>query len=139
MFSSISYMIMEKFRRRSSEEFERYVAEGIDSLPPRILERLSNVVITVEDEPTPNQLENLDMRERDVLYGLYEGIPQTERGAMYQGLPDRITIYKKAIEANAKDEDSIKEIVRSTVWHEVAHHFGMEEEEIRDRERRKGE
>lgn len=124
--------------KRSKEDFERYVAEGLDSLPSEILERLSNVAVTVEDEPSREQMKQLGMSKGDTLLGLYEGIPQTERGSMYEGIPDRITIFRKSIENQSDSEDDIRELVRITVWHEVAHHFGMDEEDIKSREEREG-
>ncbi|MGM0482526.1 MAG: metallopeptidase family protein [Patescibacteria group bacterium] len=118
----------------SMEKFEKCVSEGIDALPLPIIKKLSNVALVVEEEPTARQREYLDLKGKDPLLGLYEGIPQTERGSMYEELPDKITIFKRAILSQAKNEREIRDLVRTTVWHEVAHHFGMEEDEVRSRE-----
>lgn len=115
-------------------DFRRYVSEGIDALPLRILDRLSNVAVVIEDRPTSEQKKGLGLGKDHSLLGLYEGIPQTERGSLYEGFPDKITIFKKAIESQANSESEIRELVKNTVWHEVAHHFGMEEDEVRTRE-----
>ncbi len=120
------------------EYFIKLVSEAIDELPSNVLEKMSNVAVVVEDEPSPEQRKTLKIRKGETVFGLYEGIPQTERGSMYQGLPDKITIFRRPIEEVAGTENGIKRMVRTTVWHEVAHHFGMEEDEVREEERRRG-
>jgi predicted Zn-dependent protease with MMP-like domain len=120
------------------ERFEKIVAEGIDVIPEKFLNLLKNVVIVVEDEPTPGQRKKLKIGQSWSLFGLYEGVPQSQRGSNYTAvLPDKITIFQKSIEEVADDEEEIKEIVRNTVWHEIAHHFGMDEEEVRKAEGKK--
>jgi predicted Zn-dependent protease with MMP-like domain len=117
------------------KEFEEIVASGIQLVPPRFLEKLDNVVIVVEDEPTTAQIRKLKIRQGWTLFGLYEGIPQTKRGNNYSSvLPDKITIFQKPIEQAARDEKEIREIVKNTVWHEIAHHFGMDERRVRQAE-----
>jgi len=119
------------------DKFEELVRLGIDAIPKRFLEKMSNVEIIVEDEPTEEQREKLKLRENSKLFGLYEGIPQTKR-LFYAGvLPDKITIFQKPIEEVCFDDEQIKERVKKTVWHEIAHHFGMDEESIRDAEKRR--
>lgn len=126
---------MQKLNRT---EFEKIVEEGIKAIPEKFLRKLSNVTIIIEDEPTPVQKKKLNIRPNWTLFGLYEGVPQLERGANYTAvLPDRITIFQKPIEAAAGDEKDIKEIVKNTVWHEIAHHFGMSEARVRQAEARK--
>ncbi|MCX6741048.1 MAG: metallopeptidase family protein [Candidatus Parcubacteria bacterium] len=111
------------------------VEEGIKAIPERFLLKLDNVAIVVQDEPTPEQKKKLNLRPNRMLFGLYEGVPQTKRGVGYSAvLPDRITIFQKPIEAIATDEKGIKEIIKNTVWHEVAHHFGMDEARVRQAE-----
>lgn len=129
---------MEDLKNYLKKKFDDYVVEGIDALPSSILDKLSNVAIVVEDRPTSEQRRKLKMRKNEYLLGLYEGIPQTERGSMYQDLPDKITIFKEAMIKEAKNEDDLRNIVKTTVWHEVAHHFGMKEEDVRREERRRG-
>ena len=123
----------------TKEKFEEIVREGIKAIPKKFLEKLNNVNICIEDNPTSYQLGKLKNKEGFLLFGLYEGIPQTERRRYSQALPDKITIFKKPIEQVAKSEKKIKEIVKNTVWHEIAHHFGMNEEEIQmiEKKRRK--
>ena len=117
-------------------EFEKLVAEGVDGLPPQFTAKLNNVVITIEDEPTPQQLGRSRIKPGSTLFGLYEGIPQTKRGSNYSlVLPDKITIFQRPIEwAAGGDPATIKQIVKDTVWHEIAHHFGLDEPEVRRRQ-----
>ncbi len=119
-------------------EFEKIVNEGIKAIREKFLQKLKNVVIVIEDEPTPAQKKKLNIRVGWTLYGLYEGVPQLERGTNYSAvLPDKITIFQNPIEAAAGDEKDIKEIVKNTVWHEIAHHFGMNEVRVRQVETRR--
>lgn len=118
------------------KEFEKLVREGIQSIPKRFLEKLDNVDIVIEDNPSPDQIKKLRIRKDSVIFGLYEGIPQTKRGHYGQVLPDKITIFKEPIKKFASSEKEIKEIVKNTVWHEIAHHFGLNEEKIRKLESR---
>lgn len=126
---------MQKLSRR---EFEKLVEKGIKAIPKRFLEKLDNVAIIVEDEPAPAQFKKLNLRHGWTLFGLYEGVPQARRGSHYGGvLPDKITIFQKPIENAAGGEADIREIVKNTVWHEIAHHFGMDESRVRQAEARK--
>jgi len=123
---------VQKLNRR---KFEKIVKKGIKAIPERFLQKLNNMAIVIGDEPTPAQKKKLNIRSNWTLFGLYEGIPQLSRGANYSAvLPDKITIFQKPIEAAARDEENIKEIVKNTVWHEIAHHFGMNEVQVRQAE-----
>jgi len=96
------------------------------------------VAIVIEAESTPAQKKKLNIHPGWALFGLYEGIPQTQRGINYSAvLPDKITIFQRPIEEAAHDEKDIKEIVKNTVWHEIAHHFGMSEDRVRQAEIRR--
>lgn len=123
----------------SRKEFESLVAEGLDAIPQKFLAKLANVAVVVEDEPTAEQRRKLRLRRDTTLFGLYEGVPQTLRGAHYYWvLPDKITIFRKSILEAARDFKDVKQIVRDTIWHEIAHHFGMDEPRVRRAERRRG-
>jgi predicted Zn-dependent protease with MMP-like domain len=119
------------------EKFEKLVNEGIDDIPQKFLDKISNVGIVIEDNPTSEQIEKLKIRKNYFLFGLYEGIPKTKRWGYGQALPDKITIFKNQIEKSAQSEEEIKKIVKETVWHEIAHHFGMDEKKVREAEARK--
>jgi len=122
----------------NKERFEELVAKAIESLPEEFRERLENVVIVVEDEPTSTQLREARIRRRHTLLGLYEGIPQTGRGSHY-GLvpPDKITIFRKPIEEKCADDDEIKKEIRRVARHEIAHHFGIGDKRLDQLERGK--
>ena len=123
---------MERIERKV---FRDMVEAGMADIPDRFLKKLDNVSIVIEDEPTPEQIKKLNLRSGWTLFGLYEGVPQTSRGSNYGSvLPDKITIFQKPIEQAAKNSDDVKEIVKNTVWHEIAHHFGMNEKEVRQSE-----
>ena len=115
-----------------SERFEELVAAGIKQIPARFLEKLKNVAIMTEDEPTTEQLASVGIRPKSgrTLFGLYEGVPNLEGGHTHRAFPDRITIFRLPIlEQSLRDED-ISRIVAATVRHEIAHHFGMNEDEV---------
>lgn len=118
----------------TNEEFEQLVKEGIDAIDQRFLQKLKNVEIVIEDNPTPEQLAKLNARGM-LLFGLYEGIPQTKREGYGQVLPDKITIFKNPIEQVYSKPEDIKKAVKDTVWHEIAHHFGMDEQQVRNAEK----
>jgi len=117
--------------RMPIDRFEAAVVEAIESIPEDILEHLENIAITVDDEPSAEELEELGMAEDDLLFGLYQGVPLTERGAIPQGeLPDRIVIYRlPLLEACTNRRELMREI-RDTVIHEVGHYFGFDEHEL---------
>jgi len=104
------------------ESFEQMVAKALDSLPAEFAEVMKNVAVLVEHGPGPRGL-----------LGLYQGIPLTSRTTNYAGvLPDRITIYQRAISAICDTEEEVVEQVRRTVIHEVGHYFGISDERLRE-------
>jgi predicted Zn-dependent protease with MMP-like domain len=109
--------------------FERLVIRVMRRLPQNIRSMLNNVEIVIEDEPTEDQREPGD--NADELFGLYEGTPLTERGGGYSmALPDKITIFRRPIERACATPEEMADEVRVTVIHELAHHFGIEEDRI---------
>ena len=114
-------------------QFEELVQRAIKSLPENIAERLHNIVIMVEDWPTQEQLEEVGLRRRQELLGLYQGIPLTRRTSGYNMvLPDRITIFQKPIELRCSSDEAIIKQVRRTVLHEIAHYFGISDSRLKD-------
>jgi predicted Zn-dependent protease with MMP-like domain len=124
------------------EEFEVLVAEGFDILPENIKQKVKNVALLVEDDVTPDTRKRSGIFPGQTLFGLYTGVPRTARGSGYGiggTLPDSIIIFKNPIENAARgDKEKIKRIVHDTVWHEVAHHFGMNENDVRYLEKERG-
>ncbi len=111
-------------------DFRLLVSQAISELPDFILGKMDNVAITIEDWPSPEQLSGQDVSRYDLL-GLYLGVPLTERHSNYNFvLPDRIMIYKKNIESRASSIAELKQHVKETVIHEVAHHFGISDAEL---------
>jgi predicted Zn-dependent protease with MMP-like domain len=113
--------------------FQELVKEALDLLPKEFAEKLNNVSVTVDNFPTPYQVAKAKLAPNMLLFGLYEGVPQTKRGVYYSSIPDKITIFKYAIERVARTEEQIKEQVRKTVIHEIGHHFGLSDVELRKR------
>ncbi|MDP9398810.1 MAG: metallopeptidase family protein [Actinomycetota bacterium] len=108
----------------SEERFEELVGDALDGVPPELARLMRNVAVFVEDR-APDDLGEL--------LGLYEGTPLTERGEWYTGvLPDRITIYREPILALCRSPGEVVEQVRVTVVHEIAHHFGIDDERLHD-------
>ena len=115
-----------------SRNFERLVARAIESLPEEFRERLENVDVVVADRPTRAQLGVLERKRGETLLGLYEGVPLTERTNNY-GLvaPDKITVFQQPIEDMCRSDAEIIEEVRKVVQHEIAHHFGISDDRLR--------
>lgn len=118
--------------RLASDEFEDLVVAALDSLPADLLELMENVDVTIELWPSRGQLDRVGI-ERGTLLGLYEGIPLTERHSSSYNLvmPDKITIFQRPIERICSTHAEVVDQVRTTVVHEVAHHFGLGEEILR--------
>ena len=115
-------------------EIRKAVARVSDKLPKEFREQLRNVEIVVETRPSNELLraEGLDPRE-DTLYGIYQGVPLPDRSALDPPLlPDKITMFAEPLLEDFPDPDELREEIRLTVLHEIAHYFGMDEEEIED-------
>ena len=109
-------------RLGGATEFERLVRNAIEALPEQFRKRLENVEIVIEDSPG-----------NDHLLGLYHGVPLLNRGSGYTGfLPDKITIYRLPLERRARTPEELAEQVRHTVWHEIAHHFGISDDRLKE-------
>jgi len=126
-----------RIKTMNKDKFEQLVREGIEAIPKRFLEKLDNVDVVIEDEPSPEQIKKLRLRKEAKLFGLYQGVPQTKRRYYTWVMPDKITVFQKPIESVCSTDGQIKEQVKNTVWHEIAHHFGMDEERVRRVEKQK--
>jgi len=117
--------------RLGRADFEQLVAEAVESLPPKFLDRLENVEVVVEAQPTWEDLELAGIPPGETLLGLYHGIPQSQRGSWYGSvLPDRIVIFQRPIESRARSRAGIRREIRITLMHEIGHHFGLQEDEL---------
>lgn len=118
----------------SDEQFARLVANAMDDLAKQLSD-VKNVGIVIANDPTPAQRKHLHLVNGMTLYGLYEGIPLTKRNGNYSGvLPDKITLFKNPLSWGVRTEAELQEKVRHTLWHELAHHFGLDHDDIRKRE-----
>jgi predicted Zn-dependent protease with MMP-like domain len=124
----------------TADEFDRLVAAACARIPAKFRRRLKNVAILVEPEPTPAQLARGRVVRGGTLLGLYEGRPLTRRSVFESfAMPDRITIFQGPHERMAASPEHLARLVEETVWHEVAHYFGLDERQVRAAEfRRRG-
>jgi predicted Zn-dependent protease with MMP-like domain len=117
--------------------FEQLVAEAIRTIPARFRDNLRNLAVIVEDEPSDDLLDEMEIEPPDTLYGLYQGTPLTERAWDYgNALPDRIVLYQGPIEDASADDDELIVTIGETLIHEVGHYFGLSEEELEEIEER---
>jgi predicted Zn-dependent protease with MMP-like domain len=117
-------------RRRA---FEKHVADALAGVPAAFREAMTNIAITIEDEPSPDLLREMDIEPPDTLFGLYQGTPLTERhwseGTL---LPDRIILFQGPHEREAETDDDLIVSIAETLIHEIGHYFGLSEEEIQE-------
>ena len=111
-------------------EFEKLVLEALDQILDEISDRLDNVDVVVEDWPTSEQMAGSGIEDGHYLLGLYEGIPLKDRYGYDMVLPDKITLFQKPIEAICSSDEEVVAEVRTTVVHEVAHHFGIDDDSL---------
>jgi predicted Zn-dependent protease with MMP-like domain len=116
----------------NAKEIREEAARVLDELPDEFRDQLRNVEIVVQKRPSKRQLREMELDEDDeVLYGLYEGIPLPDRSAFDPPLlPDKITLFFEPLVEDFPDPDDLREQIRLTVIHEIAHYFGMDDEEI---------
>lgn len=113
------------------DEFRELVEDALEGIPPHFREAMQNMAIVVEDEPTPEQMAQVELDESDTLLGLYEGTPITERQwGDGNRLPDKITLFQFPIEDSSDDEDDVVIAIGETLIHEIGHYFGLSEDEI---------
>ena len=115
----------------SDKQFDDLISKAMDELPQEYIKGLDNVAIVYADTPDQYQSEKAGLREGSILLGLYEGIPLTKRGAGYTFvLPDKITLFKHSIMIVSHDEKSFYEQIKRTLWHEIAHYYGLDHDRI---------
>jgi predicted Zn-dependent protease with MMP-like domain len=116
----------------SEQEFEEYLTAAIDAIPKLYSSHLQNVAFILEDYPTPEQRAKLNLYPNETLFGLYEGVPLPARGGTLKLLPDKITIFKYPLLAASRSREELKENIGHTVWHEVAHYYGLDHKRIHE-------
>lgn len=119
----------------TDDHFARLIEDSIEEMPIEHMQAVQNVAIVYADEPTPEQREMLKLNCHETLFGLYEGVPLAKRQGMTHFGPDKITIFKNPMLAYVDTLDDLKAQVKHTLWHEIAHYFGLEHEHIHRLER----
>jgi predicted Zn-dependent protease with MMP-like domain len=121
------------------EEFSRLVSTAYDLIPDQFRSRMENIAVIVEPEPSAHQLARSGVPRGSTLFGLYEGRPLTVRSVFDSfAMPDRITVFQGPHERAARSPEHLSRLVEDTIWHEVAHYFGMDEAQVRSAEHARG-
>ncbi|PID99615.1 hypothetical protein CSA80_00325 [Candidatus Saccharibacteria bacterium] len=118
----------------SEQAFHELIDRAFDSLPAKHRDRVKNVAIVTADEPTPQQRKELKLRGNETLLGLYSGVPLPQRQGKEPVVPDVITLFKLPLLARSSGEVSLYENIRHTLWHEIAHYYGLDHEKIHELE-----
>ena len=115
----------------TDSQFDEFITRAMNELPQKYIKGLENVAIVMSDNPTDEQITKMKLNKTQLLLGLYEGIPLTNRGAGYNFvLPDKITLFKNSILAVASSDQEIFEQIKRTLWHEIAHYYGLDHAQI---------
>lgn len=120
----------------TDEQFATLIAKAMDELPQQYIANMDNVAVVYADNPTREQPQKQGVRHGQLLLGLYEGIPLTARySSGYSGvLPDKITLFKQPLLMISRDQHDFYEHIKRTLWHEIAHHYGLNHADIHERE-----
>lgn len=117
----------------SDDDFSKLIAKCMDELPEQYVTGMKNVLVTYEDDPSEEQRRKQQLQSYQTLFGLYEGVPLTKRNAGYQFvLPDRITIFKLPMTRSVSSMQELKVQVKHTLWHEIAHYYGLDHDMIHE-------
>lgn len=116
------------------EEFQQLINQALEELPGEHVKNIKNVAILYEDLPTEEQRLRSELRPNQTLLGLYEGLPLTKRQGMTRVLPDKITLFRIPLQWQASSINDLKEGIKHTLWHEIAHYYGLDHDKIRELE-----
>jgi predicted Zn-dependent protease with MMP-like domain len=114
----------------NDEQFQELINSSMAELPKQYTENLKNVAILYEDDPTPAQRQQLKLNCHETLYGLYEGVPLAARQGEIRIYPDKITIFKNPMLASSNNLSELKKLIKHTLWHEIAHYYGLDHSRI---------
>jgi len=115
----------------TDSQFDDLISKAMNELPQKYIKGLDNVAIVMADDPTPEQVIKMKLDRSQRLLGLYEGIPLTNRSAGYSFvLPDKITLFKNSILTVANSDQDVFEQIKRTLWHEIAHYYGLDHTQI---------
>ena len=118
------------------EQFQRLIDQALQELPGEHAASIKNVAILYEQEPTPEQRQKTNLRPEQTLLGLYEGTPLSQRQGMTKTLPDKITLFRGPLQRGAASLEALKESIKHTLWHEIAHYYGLDHDKIYELEGR---
>lgn len=118
----------------SDDQFQTLIDEALGTLPKEHIDRIQNVAILYEHEPTPEQRQQLALRRDQTLFGLYEGVPLSQRQGVTKLYPDKITLFMYPLCASVNSLDELREQIRHTLWHEIAHYYGLNHGQIHELE-----
>lgn len=114
----------------SDDEFQALINQALTELPGEHVKNIKNVAILYEDEPTSEQRLQVNLHDNQTLLGLYEGVPLSQRQGMTRVLPDKITLFKWPLQYHANTPEELKEQIKHTLWHEIAHYYGLDHDQI---------
>jgi predicted Zn-dependent protease with MMP-like domain len=120
----------------TDDQFADLIEQSMEELPKEHMAAVKNVAIVYADEPTPDQRIQLKLNCYETLFGLYEGVPLAKRQGMTHFGPDKITIFKNPMLAHVSNMAELKTQVKHTLWHEIAHYFGLDHDQIHALERK---
>jgi predicted Zn-dependent protease with MMP-like domain len=112
------------------DTFQQLINKALEELPGEHIKNIKNVAILYEDDPSPEQRETSNLTPYQTLLGLYEGVPLSERQGMGRVFPDKITLFKNPLSYHATTENELKEEIKHTLWHEIAHYYGLNHDQI---------
>ncbi|HYH36087.1 MAG TPA: metallopeptidase family protein [Candidatus Saccharimonadales bacterium] len=118
----------------TDKEFQELIDQALTELPGEHAKNIKNIAILYEDRPTPEQREKLQLRHDQTLLGLYEGVPLPQRLGTTRVLPDTITLFKEPLASRAGTLAGLKEEIKHTLWHEIAHYYGLDHARIHELE-----
>ncbi len=116
------------------QEFQILINKALEELPGEHVKNIKNVAILYQDEPTLAQRDELKLRNDQTLLGLYEGVPLIQRQGSARVLPDKITLFKRPLLYKSVDANDLKNNIKHTLWHEIAHYYGLNHSQINDLE-----
>jgi predicted Zn-dependent protease with MMP-like domain len=114
----------------SDDEFQALINQALSELPGEHVKNIKNIAILYEDEPTPEQRLKVRLHPNQTLLGLYEGLPLSQRQGMTRVFPDKITLFKRPLQYHASTPEELKEQIKHTLWHEIAHYYGLDHKQI---------
>lgn len=118
----------------SDERFQELIDQALGELPGEHVKNIKNVAILYEDVPTVDHRINTNLSDHQTLLGLYEGVPLTKRQGITQIFPDKITLFKRPLQWQSTSEEDLKENIKHTLWHEIAHYYGLDHDKISELE-----